>query len=151
MPSLAELALVAAALGAGLVAGLCFTFQAFLMRSFDRLGSPAAIRAMQSLNAEILRSSVMVVWIGTVPLGVAAAFLAEARLLPGVAAGLYAVGALAITGRGNVPLNEALDRVDPDGAEAEGEWRDYRRRWGRWNGIRTVLCAAAAVGFMLAL
>ena len=50
-----------------------------------------------------------------------------------------------------MPLNEALDRVDPDGPDAESAWRDYRRRWGRWNGIRTLACALAAVGFMLAL
>jgi uncharacterized membrane protein len=75
---------------------------------------------------------------------------AEERALAVTAAALYGVGALAITGRGNVPLNEALDRVDPDGDDAERAWGDYRVRWGRWNAVRTLLCALASAGFALA-
>lgn len=164
MPSLlilGDVATLAAALGSGLVAGLCFTFASFLMRSFDDLGAPQAIRAMQALNARILRSSAMGVWFGTLVVGIVAAVLAEdsarvgglveARTLVIAATALYGVGALAITGRGNVPLNEALDLVDPDAPGAEQAWQRYRVRWGRWNAVRTVVCALASAGFALAL
>ena len=75
----ALVALLVAAVGAGLVAGLCFAFASFLMRSFDTLGAPRAIRVMQAINATILRSSAMGVWIGTVVVGVVAARAARAE------------------------------------------------------------------------
>lgn len=146
----AQASALAATLGAGLIAGLCFTFGAFVMRALDRLGPAAAIRAMHSINAVILRSSAMTVWFGTLIAGLAAVALAEQRTLPLVATALYAFGALAITGRGNIPLNEALDAVDPDSPQAPEAWQRYRRRWQRWNAARTIACSLAAVGFALA-
>ena len=71
MSVVSESVLLVAAVGSGLVGGLCFAFSSFLLRSFDDLGAPAAIRVMQSLNTRILRSSAMVLWIGTVALGAA--------------------------------------------------------------------------------
>ncbi len=121
------------------------------MRSFDDLGATQAIRVMQSLNARILGSSAMAVWFGTLVIGVAAAVFAEQRAIAVTAAVLYGAGALLVTGRGNVPLNEALDRIDPESAEAPDAWRDYLVRWGRWNALRTALCALASLGFALAL
>lgn len=151
MPSILELALLLGALGSGLVAGLCFAFASFLMRAFDDLGAPAAIRVMQSLNARILRSGAMVVWLGTAVIGVAAAVLAGGAPWVVAAAFLYAVGAIAITGRGNVPLNERLDEVDPDAPGASEAWRRYFVAWGRWNAVRTAVCAAASACFTVAL
>ncbi|MDF1702523.1 MAG: DUF1772 domain-containing protein [Planctomycetota bacterium] len=146
MPTLQQIVLLLAVAGSGLIAGVCFAFASFLMRSFDRLGAPAAIRAMQSLNAAILRSTTMAVWFGTVILGLVAAVMTGG--VPTIAAAvLYGIGALLITGRGNVPLNEALDEVDADGPEAAEAWAQYRRRWGRWNALRTVLFALASMGF----
>ena len=152
MPSLFELSALAATLGSGLVAGLCLAFASFIMRAFDRLGAPQAIRAMQAINASILRSSAMVVWFGTAVLGVVTAVLAgpHDRTPAIAAAALYVVGALLITGRGNVPLNEELDRVDADAPGAEEAWRRYRVSWGRWNAARTVICVFASAGFGLA-
>ena len=150
MPSLQQIVLLLAVAGSGLIAGVCFAFASFLMRSFDRLGAPAAIRVMQSLNAVILRSTTMAVWFGTVIAGIVAAIMVGG--VPAIAAAvLYGIGAVLITGRGNVPLNEALDAVDPDGPEAAEAWADYRRRWGRWNAIRTVMFVLACMGFAWSL
>lgn len=151
MLSLSEITALAAALGSGLVAGLCYAFGSFVLRSFDSLGAQQAIRAMQAVNATILRSSAMWVWFGTAVLGVVAAALAEHPLPATAAAALYGIGAILITGRGNVPLNEELDRVDPDAPEAEAAWQRYRVLWGRWNALRTVVCILASAGFALAL
>ena len=144
-----EIAGLIATAGAGLVAGLCFSFGSFILRAFDSLGAPQAIRAMQAINRSILRSSAMWVWFGTVFVGAGASLLAEARALPVTATVLYAIGAVLITGRGNVPLNEELDRVDPDGPDAEAAWQRYRLRWSRWNLVRTVVCVLASIGFAL--
>jgi uncharacterized membrane protein len=153
METAIQLSLLTAAVGSGLIAGLCFAFASFLMRAFDRLAAPQAIRAMQAINATILRSSAMGVWFGTAIVGVVAAVLAgtEDRTFAIAAAALYGVGAILITGRGNVPLNDELERVDPDGPGAEEAWRRYRVLWGRWNALRTTVCALASAGFALAL
>ena len=151
MLSPSEISVLVAAVGSGLVAGLCFAFASFIMRALDRLGASQAIRAMQAINATILRSSTMGVWFGTAVVGVVAIVLAEDGTLPMGATALYVVGAILITGRGNVPLNEELDRADPDAPGAEEAWRRYRVLWGRWNAIRTAVCALASAGFALAL
>lgn len=48
-----------------------------------------------------------------------------------LAAGLYLVGVLGVTGVVNVPLNDALDA-------GRVAWADYRVRWTRWNHVRLV-------------
>lgn len=146
-----ELLLVAAAAGSGLIAGLCFTFGSFVMRALDSLGAATAIRTMQAINTTILRSSAMAVWFGSAVLGALATALAEERALAGSATALYVLGALVITGRGNVPLNESLDRIDPEAAGVEETWHHYRVRWGRWNDLRTALCLLASIGFTVAV
>ncbi len=50
---------------------------------------------------------------------------------------------------GNVPLNNALDKADPDTPEGQAVWTDYLKRWTRLNTLRTVLAVVAA-GFLLA-
>lgn len=147
MQALALWSALLASLGAGFVGGLCFAFGSFQLRAFDRLGAAQAIRSMQSINATILRSSAMPLWWGTALAGAIAAFASSAGALRWVPLAAYVAGALLVTGRANVPLNEALDRVDPDAPEAEQEWSSYRVRWGRWNALRTALCALAALGF----
>lgn len=151
MPSYLELTLLLSIAGSGLIAGVCFAFASFLMRSFDRLGIPEAIRVMQSLNAVILRSTTMAVWFGTLVVGIAAAVLSGGDPMAITAVALYGIAAVLMTGLGNVPLNEALDAVDPHGPEAEQAWRRYRVAWGRWNALRTLLFTLSAVGFALAL
>lgn len=149
--SLEEVLLLTATIGAGLTAGLCFAFATFLMSAFDRLGAASAIRAMQAVNATILRSAAMAVWFGAAIVGVAASVFTDQRTLVIAATVLYAIGAIAITGGGNVPLNEQLDRVDPEAADAAEVWRSYRVRWGRWNAVRTAVLILATAGFAWAL
>ena len=146
-----DLFLLLAIVGSGLVAGLCFAFASFILQAFDQLDAPEAIRAMQAINQRILRSAAMAVWMGTVVIGVIAVILAEKKIVAGTSTALYALAALLITGRGNVPLNEELDRVDPAAPGADEAWRRYRVLWGRWNAVRTVLCALASAGFAGAL
>ena len=153
MLALDQALLLLAAVTSGLVAGVCFTFASFALRAFEALGARRAIAAMQSINAEILRSTTMPIWIGTLLVGAVGAWLAEERLPAVVGVALYATGALVITRRGNIPLNEALDRVDPEAvgeAEAVRAWADYRARWSRWNAWRTAACALASAAFAYA-
>ena len=104
---------------------------------------------MQAINTVILRSTAMTVWFGTAAIGVIAAVLTEGRAPAVAAATLYGIGAILITGRGNVPLNEELDHIDPEQPGAEKAWKRYRVRWGRWNNLRTAVLTLATAGFAL--
>jgi len=151
MALLEQALLLTAILGSGVVAGLCFTFGSFVMHALDDLGPPAAIRAMQSINARILKSLAMPLWLGTVPVGIGAALLSGGSPFAILGAALYTAGALLVTGLGNVPLNESLDTVHAESAEADARWREYLVRWGRLNTLRTILFMLATLGFGLAL
>src|SRR5215211_6149260 len=58
---------------------------------------------------------------------------------------LYLLGPVGTTMAGNVPLNDALARVEPADADAAARWRDYARRWTALNHLRVALGVAAAV------
>lgn len=147
----------AAALGAGLMAGLFFAFSAFIMAALGRLPPAGGIAAMQSINVGVLNPWFFAVFFGT---GAAGLILAVAAVLQwdGPRAGyrlagaaLYLAGAILVTMRFNVPLNRVLAAADPASAEGAGLWARYRSRWTGWNHLRTAGSLAATAAFVLAL
>ena len=62
---------------------------------------------------------------------------------------IYVLGMFVCTAACNVPLNNALDAVDPETAEAAEVWQMYLQRWTRWNHLRTV-CSALSCGLFFA-
>jgi uncharacterized membrane protein len=134
------------ALSVGIMAGVYFTFSVFVMRSLDALEKPAGMIAMQSINRIIQRSLFLPLFfvssltcltlavLGTMNWGDPGTW----QMATGGA--LYVVGMLLVTIAGNVPLNNALEAVDANGAEAEAMWRRYMQRWLPWNHVRTVSC-----------
>ncbi|MEL6318722.1 MAG: anthrone oxygenase family protein, partial [Pseudomonadota bacterium] len=143
--SLAPLAL----LGYALVGGVFLAFSDFLMRAFAK--SAGGVEVMQVVNREVFRWVFMALFLGLTPVslallaGAAASIEAPGHALFAAAGGLYVLGCFAVTAGRNVPLNEALARMDADGPEAERFWREtYLPRWGFWNRLRAIACAAAA-------
>jgi uncharacterized membrane protein len=140
---------VAAATGAGLIAGLFFFCSVVLMPALARISGPAGISAMQAVNVVIIRALFLVVFLGTAAAALALAVLAP-RPLHLVAAAAYLVGVIGVTAVVNVPLNNALDRVAADSAEGERLWRHYLSRWTAWNHVRTITSTVATVTLVLA-
>jgi uncharacterized membrane protein len=145
------------ALGCGLMAGVFFAFSAFVMSALARLQPTQGISAMQSINIAVINPLFMVVFLGT---AVACLFLAVSSLLrwhqPGAAfllAGslFYLVGTFLVTVVFNVPLNDALAKVDPGNPESANLWASYVNHWTAWNHIRTAAVLAAAASFTIAL
>jgi uncharacterized membrane protein len=64
---------------------------------------------------------------------------------------LYLAGTIAVTGTQNVPLNDALEAVDPASATAATEWGQYLDKWTMWNHIRGAASVAAGAAFVVAL
>lgn len=151
-----DYARTAALLGAALVGGMLFAFSAFVMRALGRLPAPQGIAAMQAINVAVLRALVFVPLFGTIPAGLAAAWLMPGALTdPGPATALagtllYAIGCVVVTGTRNVPWNDRLAAADPETAEAASLWRDYLVVWTRWNHLRVLACSGAVLLFGVA-
>ncbi len=157
MVPITNIALIAAALGSGLIAGIFFAFSTFIMQAFARLPAEQGIAAMQSINTTILRSPFMAVFLVTLALSVLIAVMAIVHWRGGVSvlmlagALLYVVTTFLSTIVFNVPLNEALDKVDGHTAEAAELWTTYLRDWTRWNHLRTAASLLASCAFVRAL
>ncbi|WP_332948772.1 MULTISPECIES: anthrone oxygenase family protein [unclassified Microcoleus] len=57
---------------------------------------------------------------------------------------LYLVGTVSVTIAFNVPLNDALAKVEPSSAEGAKLWASYLTNWTIWNHIRSAAALAAA-------
>jgi uncharacterized membrane protein len=141
---------LATALGCGLVAGVFFAFSSFVMPALGRLPAPQAVAAMQSINVLAVTPAFMAAFLGAAGLGLAAVAVALASrgeaFAPWLLASgpLYLAGTFGVTMVCNVPLNDALARVDPASEEAAALWRRYLVSWTRWNHLRTAAALAAS-------
>jgi uncharacterized membrane protein len=135
MELLAAVASVLALALNGVMAGVFFAFSTSVMPGLDAIGKDQAIVAMRSGNQKILNPA----FLATFTLAPVASLLGGVFLLlagesgPAVlsfaAALAYFAGAILVTARINVPMNNAL--------ESGGmEWADYSPRWTRWNTVR---------------
>jgi uncharacterized membrane protein len=143
-----------AALGSGLIGGVFFGFSTFVMRALTRLPAPAACGAMQSINRAVITPLFLIPFLGTAACcGVLTALSLRHLGQPAsayrlAACALYLLGTFATTMLGNVPLNNTLEKFDPDSADAAVYWPTYACRWTRWNHLRTAAAVAALAGFI---
>ena len=145
------------ALGSALIAGVFFSFSAFIMTAFGRRPPAEAIAAMQEINVVVVRSSFLAVFVVTAVTGTLLALFAlllwsDPRSIWWLAgAALYVLGTFGLTMVRNVPLNDRLAVADPQSPEGANLWSRYLADWTFWNTVRTVASLAATAAFMLAL
>jgi uncharacterized membrane protein len=145
------------ALGCGLVAGVFFAFSTFVMAALRRLKPEEGIAAMQSINILVVTPVFMTALFGTAAacLGLVAwaVISSNGQTTALVLAGcvLYLVGTVGVTIVCNVPLNNRLARLHPQGADAAGYWEEYVATWTAWNHVRTIAALAAAALLTVAL
>ena len=121
-------AMLATALGCGLIAGVFFAFSTFVMPALRRLAPAHGTSAMQSINKLAVTPALMTALFGTAAacLGMVAWAVISwgerpaALVLAGCA--LYIVGPIGVTIARNVPLNDMLARLHLQGADATGRW-----------------------------
>ena len=149
--------IAALAVACGLMAGVYFTFSSVVMGSLGAISAPSGISAMQSINRLILSSAFMPIFFGTTlaSLGAVAWGLTH-QGTPGspfliVGGIVYVLGMFLCTAVGNVPLNEALDAVEPETPQAAMVWAEYLRDWTRWNHLRTICSAASSALYVAAV
>lgn len=145
------------ALGCGLIAGVFFAFSSFVMPALARLVPAQGIAAMQSINITVINPLFMTTFLGT---AAACIFLAVSSLLKWYRLGeaylligslLYLVGTLGVTIVFNVPLNDALAKVEPSSTDGASLWASYLANWTFWNHIRAAAALAAAASLTIAL
>ena len=145
-----------AALGSGLMAGVFFIFSITIMAALGKLAPASGIAAMQSIDVTILSGTFLSVFMGT---ALVSAALIVAWFLGWVPSGgvlvlaasiLYLVGIIGVTMFCNVPMNDALDAVDPGSAEAAKYWQEYLSTWTMWNHVRTLAGIGSLALFVLA-
>jgi uncharacterized membrane protein len=145
------------AIGCGLLAGLYFAFSTFIMTAFGRIGQAAGIAAMNAINAVIVQSLFLPVFLATTATSAALAVMAllrwgEPGAIAMLAGGvLYVLGMFVVTMTFNVPLNNALAAADPASQEAASLWARYLTDWTFWNHVRTVASTAACALFIAAI
>ena len=149
--SLLSILRLATALGCGLMAGVYFAFSTAVMGGLSRLEAPAGIAAMQHINRVILNPLFLLVFIGTAVLCIAQIIFAM-RLWPTptavylvVGSLVYLLGSLVVTAAVNVPLNNALDALDPNHSASASQWANYLRSWTTWNHLRAIASVIATV------
>ncbi len=151
------LATLSAALGCGLVAGVFFAFSSFVMPALGRLTHAEGAAAMQSINRLALTPAFMTALFGTgiaclgLILWAAVSFDGWSSALVLAGGALYLVGTVGVTITRNVPLNDRLAKLDPQGADAAGLWATYLTNWTAWNHARTIAALAAATLLTVAL
>ena len=138
-----------------LVAGVFLAFSDFIMRSLAITGGSGGVEAMQAINREVFRWVFMTLFLGMAAISVLIGAYAwvslsgPASFLILAAALVYLIGCFGITVAFNVPMNEALARMELSSEATRDYWlQTYVPRWTFWNSVRT---AAAAVSAALLL
>lgn len=148
--------LLMAGLLMALMAGVFLSFSDFVMRGLVQAPAGAGAAGMIGLNRTVYKSVFMALLMGFVPASTALAVLAVTHM-EGIAMGftlvgtsVYLIGVLAVTGLGNVPMNQRLDGLSQRNAELTDYWVEYARRWTRLNHIRTAASALTALSWLIA-
>lgn len=142
--------LVAATIAAGLIAGLFYAYTCSVMPGLARADAKSFVEGMRGINVAILNGWFMLSFLGAPVLALAAGLLhlrADARpMLPWlIAAFVFLLAMILITGAVHVPMNNALDA----GRDSYEQLRArFETPWVRWNLVRT-LTAVAGFGCLV--
>lgn len=146
------LALIAAFLNLLLLAavfGVFFTYSNSVVPGLDNADAETAVAAMRKMNVAIINPTFLLTFIGPLVTSAATGFLLlgidenTSAYLYFAAAVVYLLGSHVITGRINVPMNNALE--NSTSTDWQQRWADFSPRWRRWNNVRLVLSGVSLV------
>ena len=154
--------LVLATFLCSLVAGLLFTFAVVVMPGISSLDDGGFIRAFQAIDRVIQNNQPLFIfaWVGSVLAVIAAAALGicslsgSHRLLLIAIALLYLLCVQLPTVAINIPLNNGIQKLDPDSMNDMTRKRareDFEPRWNRWNVVRTACANLVSIALILLL
>jgi uncharacterized membrane protein len=129
--------------------GVFFTYSNSVMPGLDQVAAEKAVDAMRRINIVIVNPVFLASFIGPVITGAATGFLLlgldenTSAYLFFAAAVVYLIGGIIISGRLNIPLNNALE--NSTSTDWETRWADFSPKWQRWNTVRAFLSMVALV------
>ena len=151
MNTLGTALLVGATLTTAMVSGLLFCFAHLIMPGLATLDDRAYLTAFQRIDAAIPNPWMMLTFLGSPVLTLAALvtqLTAGSPAVPWLALALVLVAAtVTITAAVHLPLNGAVQSAAPQFPDAAGLRSRFESRWVRWNFVR----AATSVGALAAL
>lgn len=146
------LTLIAAFLNLVLLAavfGVFFTYSNSVVPGLDNADPEQAVEGMRKMNVAIVNPTFIATFVGPVVTAALTGFLLLGigeqvpAILYLVAAALYLFGCLVVSGRLNIPLNNALE--NSTSSDWARRWSDFSPKWKRWNTVRTVSSGVALV------
>lgn len=151
--------LVAATVTTGLVAGLFYAFSIAVMPGLARTDDRTVVETMRNINTAILNGWFLLGYVGALLLDVAALVLfalerdAGGGLVQVAAATALYLGAVVLTARVNIPLNDELEQAGGSAAPAgtAAARSRFEGPWVRANHGRTLLCGLSFLLLCLAL
>jgi uncharacterized membrane protein len=145
--------MIAALVAAGLQAGTYYVWACGVMPGLARTDDRTFVNTLNGVNQAIVNPVFLATFLGTPVLAAAALAAGTPATRPWTNAALVAaVGTVAVTAAGNVPLNNALAvaTVAPD-ADFAAARTAFETAWVRWNVVRTVTATAALAALGLAV
>lgn len=147
--------LMGATVTTAMVAGLLFCFAHSVMPGLGDLDDRGYLAAFQRIDAAISNPWMMLTFLGSPVLTVAALLLH----LPGrnpagpwlVVALALVVATIVITGAVHLPLNAAVQDAAPAFVDAADLRTRFEDRWVRWNVVRTVTSTGSLAALSWAL
>ncbi|GAA0298074.1 DUF1772 domain-containing protein [Streptomyces polychromogenes] len=143
-------ALVAATITMGLVSGLFYGFSVAVMPGLRASADRTVVETMQRINVAILNGWFLLGYVGALVFTALALVLHLAgggggAVWPLAGALVAYVLAMAVTGRVNIPLNNALAQAGPVEriADPSAVRHAFEGPWVRANTWRTLLCAVS--------
>jgi uncharacterized membrane protein len=143
---------IAGLVAAGLQAGTYYVWACGVMPGLARTDDHTFVNALNGVNQAIVNPVFMASFLGTPILAAAAVVTSTPAARPWTIAGLVcAVGTVAVTIAGNVPLNNALaaSTASP-AADLAAARTAFEAAWVGWNVVRTLTATAAVVALGLA-
>lgn len=156
MSTFANITLIITAINTALISGLFYAWYCSVIPGLAKVSDQTYVETMQQINRAILNPLFFFSFMGTVFLLPLSTWLQYASsgtntrfllLLP--ASIIYLTGTFGVTMFGNVPLNDALDRVDLSSATAARA--QFETMWNKLNTIRTVASFVALALTIVAL
>ena len=153
--------LIIATLLVAIICGLMYAYACSVNPGLRKLKDIEYLHAMQSINRAILNPWFFLCFMGALPLQLIAAWMvhraggnSDVVVIVGASAILYFAGVILVTGMGNVPLNEALDKASLDTLSAEvlRQRRDgFEIPWNKFHLIRTIASVITLILMLAAL
>lgn len=145
--SVQSVALFAAILSTGLVAGVLYGWVVSVLPGLARVDDRTFVSTMQHINVAIFNPGFLVPFVLT-PAILGAAALVFWATTDGLgamwlflAAVIYLLGVLGVTIGGNIPLNDNLETFDmakTDESAISAQRVAFEGPWRRWHGLRTI-------------